>query len=78
MLIAVKRFLWMLTLVMIGTGTLLLILQNPQRSEFSFLNWVTPELPFSVFLVIAFVSGGVSFSMVSLWIIARRSSSKES
>jgi uncharacterized integral membrane protein len=78
MLIAVKRLLWMLTLVVLGMGTLLLILQNPQRSEFSFLNWVTPELPFSVFLVMAFVAGGVSFLIVSLWVIGRRSSSKGS
>ncbi|WJN61213.1 LapA family protein [Pseudomonas sp. SO81] len=68
---SIKRLILLGTLLLVGVAILLLMLQNPQRSEFHFLFWVTPELPFSVFLILAFVLGAVGSLLLSL-LAARR------
>jgi uncharacterized integral membrane protein len=66
MLRGIRRLSFFSTLILIGGSILLLILQNPQRSQFSLGWWVTPELPFSVFLVVAFVLGGISVAILGI------------
>jgi uncharacterized integral membrane protein len=72
MLSGIKRLVWLAALLLVGVAILLLMLQNPQRSQFHFLFWVTPELPFSVFLILAFVLGAVGSLLLSLLAAGRR------
>ena len=72
MLGSIKRLVLLGTLLLVGVAILLLMLQNPQRSEFHFLFWVAPELPFSVFLILAFVLGAVGSLLLGLWVAGRR------
>jgi uncharacterized integral membrane protein len=67
MLRSIKRLVWLIALLLVAVAILLLILQNPQHSQFRFLFWVTPELPFSIFLILAFVLGLAGALMLSLW-----------
>ncbi|MDD0843123.1 lipopolysaccharide assembly protein LapA domain-containing protein [Pseudomonas sp. Gutcm_11s] len=72
MLNGIRRLIWLGALVLVGMIILALMLQNPQRSQFHFLFWVTPELPFSIFLIMAFVLGLLGALLLSLWASARR------
>ncbi|WP_252271385.1 lipopolysaccharide assembly protein LapA domain-containing protein [Pseudomonas subflava] len=72
MLSGVKRLVWLAVLLLIGVSVLVLILQNPQQSQFRFLFWITPELPFSILLMLAFALGSVTALLLSLWLAGRR------
>ncbi|MEO4046290.1 LapA family protein [Pseudomonas sp. CAU 1711] len=71
MLDSVKRLIGLLVLLLIGAAILLLILQNPQRTQFHFLHWATPELPFSIFLILAFVLGILSVAILRVLRLGR-------
>ncbi|MDX5371146.1 MAG: LapA family protein [Pseudomonadaceae bacterium] len=72
MLGSIKRLIGLLGLLLVGAAVLLLILQNPQHARFHFLHWETPELPFSILLILAFVLGGVSVLLLSLCLLGRK------
>lgn len=72
MLSSIGRLLLFVSLMLVGGAIVLLILQNPQRSQFHFLQWVTPELPFSILLVVAFLLGALSSTLLGLWLLGRR------
>lgn len=72
MLGSIKRLIGLLVLLLIAAAVLLLILQNPQRTEFHFLHWATPELPFSLLLILAFVLGALSVLLLSVGLARRR------
>lgn len=72
MLSTAKRIFLVLGIFLLGFSVLLLILQNPQRAQFHFLQWTTPELPFSILLVIAFAMGAFAALVFSIWLLARR------
>lgn len=65
----IRRLLWLLVLLLVGGATLLLVLQNPQLARFHFLQWLTPELPVSILLIIAFVLGAISSLLLSLRLV---------
>jgi uncharacterized integral membrane protein len=71
MLSGIRRVLWVVLLLLIAAATLLLILQNPQRTQFHFLQWSTPELPFSVLLVVTFMFGALCSMLLSLRLMGR-------
>ncbi|WP_394562007.1 lipopolysaccharide assembly protein LapA domain-containing protein [Aquipseudomonas alcaligenes] len=72
MLNGIKRLVWFGALALLGMTILALMLQNPQRSQFHFLFWVTPELPFSIFLIVAFVLGLMGALLLGFWAATRR------
>lgn len=72
MLSRVGRLLLFLALMLVGLAVILLILQNPQQSQFHFLHWVTPQLPFSILLVVAFLLGAFSSALLGFWLMGRR------
>lgn len=71
MLSGIKRILLTLLLLVLGVGVLLLILQNPQNAQFHFLYWITPVLPFSIFLAMAFGLGALTALLFGLWLSGR-------
>ncbi len=76
MLSGIKRFIIVFGLLLVGALVLVFVLQNSQQSQFQFLLWSTPELPFSVVLVAAFMLGALAsllFSLVFVWRMAGRS-----
>ncbi|WP_220812840.1 lipopolysaccharide assembly protein LapA domain-containing protein [Pseudomonas paralcaligenes] len=76
MLSGIKRFIVVSGLLLVGALVLVFVLQNSQQSQFQFLLWATPELPFSVVLVAAFLLGVLSsllFSLILAWRMAGRS-----
>jgi putative membrane protein len=68
----VGRLLLFLALMLVGLAVILLILQNPQQSQFHFLHWITPQLPFSILLIVAFLLGAFSSTLLGLWLAGRR------
>lgn len=72
MLGSIKRLIGLLALLLIAAAILLLILQNPQRTQFHFLHWATPELPFSLLLILAFLLGAFSVLFLSVGLARRR------
>ena len=72
MIRVLTRLAALLVLLLIGVSVLLLILQNPQRLQFQFLHWFTPELPFSLLMILAFVLGALCVALLSLLRAGRR------
>lgn len=66
MLSRVARLVWFAAVSLIAGAILLLILQNPQSSRFHFLFWETPELPFSILLILAFGLGVLVMMLCSV------------
>ena len=71
MLSNAKRLLAILILVLAGGVALLLVLENPHPSRLVFLGWSTPELPFSLLLILAFLLGMAVCLMINLWLLGR-------
>lgn len=71
MLGSAKRLLFILFLLLIGGVAFLLVLENSQPSSLVFLGWSTPSLPFSLLLIVAFLSGMAVCLMINLWLLGR-------
>lgn len=77
MLSGIKRFVMIAGLAGIGALVLIFTLQNSQQSRFQLLLWTTPELPFSVALIAAFLLGiifSLLLSLTLIWRVTRHSS----
>lgn len=71
MLNNLKRLLLVALLVLVAVLILLLILENPQRISLALFGWVTPELPVSLLLVLAFTLGVLIGLACNLWLLGR-------
>ncbi|QKE63844.1 LapA family protein [Aquipseudomonas campi] len=71
MLTGFKRFLLILGLLLVGLAVLVFILENRQASHLVFLGWLTPELPVSVLMSLAFIVGAVFSLLLNLWLLGR-------
>lgn len=54
-----KRALGFALVVILALATLVFVLENQQDSVLSYLGFVTPQLPVSLFVIAAFVCGGL-------------------
>lgn len=73
MLSGFKRLVLSVGLGFVGLSVLLFVIQNPQASQFHFLRWVTPALPLSLMLVLAFILGALTALAFILWLYGRAS-----
>lgn len=71
MLTGFKRFLLGLGLLLVALAVLVFILENRQVSHLVFLGWLTPELPVSVLMSLAFIVGAVFSLLLNLWLLGR-------
>ncbi|UUY08082.1 lipopolysaccharide assembly protein LapA domain-containing protein [Pseudomonas sp. J452] len=71
MLTGFKRFLLILGLLLVALAVLVFILENRQASHLVFLGWLTPALPVSVLMSLAFIVGAVFSLLLNLWLLGR-------
>lgn len=53
----IKRVAVLILLLIAALVVLVFVLENPQSLAFSFLGWVSPQIPASVFVVVALIVG---------------------
>lgn len=71
MLTGFKRFSLILLLLLTAVAVLVFVLENRQQSHVVFLGWLSPELPVSVLMSLAFILGVILSLLPSLWLLGR-------
>jgi len=71
MLTGLKRFSLILLLLLTAVAVLVFVLENRQQSHVVFLGWLSPELPVSVLMSLAFILGVMLSLLPALWLLGR-------
>lgn len=58
-MLRVKRFLFILALVVLAAVVVVFVLENLQLAQLTFLGWQSPQWPLVVFISLAFILGGL-------------------
>jgi putative membrane protein len=66
-----KRALGLLLVVILTLGTLVFVLENQQKLTLSYLGFSTPTLPVALYVVAAFVAGGVIGLLLGQLMVSR-------
>lgn len=72
MLKGFKRFSLVLLLLLTAVAVLVFVLENRQQSHVVFLGWLSPELPVSVLMSLAFILGVLLSLLLNLWLLGRQ------
>lgn len=70
-MLRVKRFLFILALVVLAAVVVVFVLENLQPAQLTFLGWQSPQWPLVVFVSLAFILGGLIGLLMSIPVRAR-------
>lgn len=70
-MLRVKRFLFILALVVLAAVVVVFVLENLQPAQLIFLGWQSPQWPLVVFVSLAFIVGGLIGLLMSIPVRAR-------
>ncbi|WP_152224692.1 lipopolysaccharide assembly protein LapA domain-containing protein [Pseudomonas sp. SCB32] len=70
-MLRVKRFLFILALVVLAAVVVVFVLENLQPAQLTFLGWQSPQWPLVVFVSLAFILGGLIGLLMSIPVHAR-------
>lgn len=67
----IKRILVVAAALLLAAFTLVFILENQSQARLQFMTLQSPELPVAFFVSLAFIAGGLSGVLLSLYLRAR-------
>ncbi|MCJ1885107.1 lipopolysaccharide assembly protein LapA domain-containing protein [Pseudomonas sp. LA21] len=70
-MLRVKRFLFILALVVLAAVVVVFVLENLQPAQLTFLGWQSPQWPLVVFVSLAFILGGLIGLLMGIPVRAR-------
>ena len=67
-----KRLAFVVLALLVASAIVLFVLENNQPVALLFLGWSAPQLPISVFVVLAFLAGMMIGPLLAWFVLARR------